>query len=211
LESAVRGTQAAQPAQALEAVVQARPDIREASARVTLAEARVEEARRAGRFDMTLSASYDRMTFDFSQRGFDETGRLVPIEGIFHSMTVGAMLTLPVRQRNQGAVAAAQAEQSGAQEALAARQRAARAELDAALVRDREAERAVELYTSSVRERARQNVDIVLEAYDLGRLSLSELLAEQRRYLEVEAGYTDLLSRAYQARVALRRARGEIR
>jgi outer membrane protein TolC len=54
-------------------------------------------------------------------------------------------------------------------------------------------------------------VEVQLEAYDLGRTQLTELLAEQRRYLDVETGYTNVLSRAYDARVALRQARGEIR
>jgi outer membrane protein TolC len=52
---------------------------------------------------------------------------------------------------------------------------------------------------------------VQLEAYDLGRTPLTELLAEQRRYLDVEAGYTSALARAYDAAVTLRRARGETR
>ena len=63
----------------------------------------------------------------------------------------------------------------------------------------------------SIRDLARQNVEVQLEAYDLGRTPLTDLLAEQRRYLDVEAAYTSVLSRAYEARVALRRAQGEIR
>jgi outer membrane protein TolC len=94
---------------------------------------------------------------------------------------------------------------------LAARQLNARADLDAAILRDREARRAVEMYATAVRGLARQNVEVELEAYDLGRIPLQDLLAEQRRYLDVEAAYTAMLSRAYQAQVALRRARGEIR
>jgi len=46
---------------------------------------------------------------------------------------------------------------------------------------------------------------------DLGRTPLNDLLIEQRRYLDVEAGYTSVLQRAWGTRVALRRARGEIR
>ncbi len=60
-----------------------------------------------------------------------------------------------------------------------------------------------------VRDLARQNTDILLESYRLGRAPLSEVLAEQRRYLDVEAAYTSVLARAYQARVALRAALGE--
>jgi outer membrane protein TolC len=67
------------------------------------------------------------------------------------------------------------------------------------------------LYATSLRDLARQNVDVQLEAYDLGRTPLTDLLAEQRRYLDVEAAYTNTLERAYQAHVALRRARGDIR
>jgi outer membrane protein TolC len=118
---------------------------------------------------------------------------------------------LPLRNRNQGALASAEAERGGEQEVLAARQLAAQAELDAAVVRDREARRAVEMYAGSIRDLARQNVDVQLEAYDLGRTPLTELLAEQRRYLDVEAAYTSALARAYDAAVTLRRARGETR
>src|SRR6185436_14967080 len=122
-----------------------------------------------------------------------------------------ASVMLLFRNRNQGAVAAAEAERGGQQELLVARQLAAQAELDAATVRDREARRAVDMYATSIRDLARQNVDVQLEAYDLGRTPLTDLLAEQRRYLDVESAYTAVLARAYDARVTLRRARGEIR
>jgi cobalt-zinc-cadmium efflux system outer membrane protein len=194
-----------------ETALQARPDIREASTRVALADARLAQARREGRWDMTLSGSYSRMHFGFSQRGFDQTGRLVPIDDVFHSVTVSAKIAVPLWHRNQGDVATAQADRNGAEERLAARERSARGELLAALTRDREARRAVEVYASAVRGLARQNVDVLLQSYDLGRTPLSDLLAGQRRYLEVEAAYTSVLSRAWQAGVALRRARGEIR
>src|SRR6266850_737705 len=191
--------------------IAARPDIREATARVALADAKIEQARREGRADLSLVANYGREGYGFDQRGFDSAGRLVPVAGNFHSVEIGASLMLPFRNRNQGAVAAAEAERSGEQEMLAARQLVAQAEIDAAVVRDREAQRAVDIYATSLRDLARQNVDVQLEAYDLGRTPLSDLLAEQRRYLDVEAAYTSMLARAYDARVALRRARGESR
>jgi cobalt-zinc-cadmium efflux system outer membrane protein len=191
--------------------IAARPDVREAASRVTLADARIEAARRAGRADMTLIGNYGREGYGFSQRGFDESGRLVPVEGNFHSFTVGATLLLPTRNHNQGAIASALAQRTAEEQTLAARQLAAQAELDAAGIRDREARRAVDMYATSLRDLARQNVDVQLEAYDLGRTPLNDLLIEQRRYLDVEAGYTSMLQRAWGTRVALRRARGEIR
>jgi len=208
LEQLVRGQDSSSiPA----ASVASRADIQEAAARVALASDRVDQARREGRADMSLVGNYGRESYGFAQRGFDPAGRLVPVQGNFKSVTIGANVMLPLRNRNQGMIAAAEAERSGQQELLAARQLAAQAELDAAIVRDREAHRAVDLYATSLRDLARQNVDVQLEAYDLGRTPLTDLLAEQRRYLDVEAAYTNTLERAYQAHVALRRARGDIR
>jgi cobalt-zinc-cadmium efflux system outer membrane protein len=159
---------------------------------------------------MTMTGAYTRLRTGFAQQGFDNRGVRVPIEGTFHTATLGVKVLLPLFHRNQGALASAQAERGRAEAMFEARRLAARAELDAAVARDREARRAVELYASGVRDLARQNVDVVLEAYDLGRFPLSDLLTQQRRYLEVEAAYTEVLSRAYQARAAVGRALGEI-
>jgi cobalt-zinc-cadmium efflux system outer membrane protein len=208
LESLVRA--ASVPGPVPTAAIEARPDIREALGRITLAGAQAEQARQEGRYDLTLTGGYTRMDFGFPQHGVNDLGMHVPIEGVFHSVTVGARVTLPVFHQNQGALASALAQGRRAEAMLEAQQRAAQAEIDAAAARDREARRAVELYASTVRDLARQNVDVVLEAYDLGRFPLSDLLAQQRRYLEVEAAYTEVLSRAYLARAGLRRAMGEI-
>ena len=192
-------------------LIATRPDIREATARVALADAKVEQARREGQADVSLVGNYGQESYGFDQRGFNAAGQLVPVRGSFQSFTLGANVMLPLRNRNQGTLAAAQAQRSGEQEVLAARQLLAQAELDAAVIRDREARRAVDLYATTIRDLARQNVDVQLEAYDLGRTPLSDLLAEQRRYLDVEGAYTSMLERAYDASVVLRRARGEIR
>ena len=69
--------------------------------------------------------------------------------------------------------------------------------------------RAVAVYASGVRALAKQNLDVVRETYELGRAALSDVLAEQRRYLEIESGYTDALRMAFEARTALNRALGE--
>ena len=209
LEMLVRTNDEASPQQPPS--IAARPDVRAAASRVTLADARIETARREGRADMTLIGNYGREGYGFRQRGFDESGRLVPVQGNFHSFTVGATFLLPTRNHNQGTIASALAQRTAEEQTLAARQLAAQAELDAAVIRDREARRAVEMYATSLRDLARQNVDVQLEAYDLGRTALNDLLTEQRRYLDVEAGYTSMLQRAWDTRVALRRARGEIR
>ena len=180
----------------------ARADVLEAQARVALGEARVDFARREGGIDFNLFGGYSRMRFGFDQ---------VPVSDVFHNVMFGTAMTLPLWNRNQGAIAAAAAERDGARELLAARELAARAEVDAAVARDREARRAVDLYAASILALAQRNNDVLLEAYELGSVPLTGLLDNQRRYLEIERAYTDTLFRAYDARVALRRARGEIR
>ncbi len=192
------------------AAIEARPDLREAIARITFAEARAVQARQEARTDVTLAAGYTRLSFGFDERGLNPRGAPVPIHDIFHTVTIGARVSLPVRNRNEGTLAAVEAERKGAEALFTARQRAARADIDAAVARERETRRAVELYATNIRNLARQNVDVMLEAYDLGRFPLSDVLAEQRRYLDVEAGYTAVLMRAYDARTAVARAFGEI-
>jgi cobalt-zinc-cadmium efflux system outer membrane protein len=187
----------------------ARPDLREAEARVTLADARVDQARREGRVDISLFGSYMRMDAGFSQQGVGATGALERVRGQFNYVAGGAMVMLPLFNRNQGQVAVAQAEQSGAEARREAAELAARAEVAAAQARDVQAQRAVNLYVGGVRTLARQNLNVVRQTFDLGRATVFDVLTEQRRYLEIEQAYTTTLREAWEARAALKRALGE--
>ncbi|MEP7310771.1 MAG: TolC family protein [Acidobacteriota bacterium] len=198
-------------APAAAAAVAARPDVREAAARVRLADARVDQARSEGRFDVSLVGSYMLMDFSFPQMAFGPTGALEPIQGTFHNLTAGAKVTMPLRNRNEGTIAAARAERTGAEHTRRARELSAEAEVASALARDERARLALAVYTSGVRTLSRQNLDVVRQAYELGRGSLSDVLAEQRRYLEVEMTFTDTLRAAFEARTALTQALGEVR
>ena len=48
-------------------------------------------------------------------------------------------------------------------------------------------------------------------AFELGRVTVFEVLAERRRYLDVERAWTEALRAAYEARTALNLALGEKR
>jgi len=136
---------------------------------------------------------------------------LEPIEDVFHSFKFGAMVMVPVGNRNQGAVAAARAERAEAEHVRDARALAAQSEVASAVARDERVRQALALYASDVRTLARQNLEVVRETYELGRVTLSDVLAEQRRYLDIEMGYTEALRMAFEARTALARALGEMR
>jgi outer membrane protein TolC len=51
-------------------------------------------------------------------------------------------------------------------------------------------------------------VETVRQSYGLGRLQLLDVIAEQRRYIEVENGYTEVLKQVYDAAVEIERATG---
>jgi len=190
-------------------VIATRPDVREAEARVTIADARIDQADREGRLDISLFGTYMRMDAGFPQQGVGAAGALERVRGQFNYVAAGATVMLPLFNRNQGQVAAAQAERSGAEARREAAELAALAEVAAAQARDARARRAVSLYVDGVRTLARQNLNVVQQTFDLGRATVFDVLAEQRRYLEIEQAYTTALREAWDARVALKRALGD--
>lgn len=188
-----------------------RSDVREADARVALADARIDQAHREGRADVSVFGSYMRMDNGFPQQGIGPAGALERVRGRFNYVAAGATVSLPLLNRNQGQVAAAQAERLGAEARREAIDLAARAELAAAQARDAQAQRAVQIYAGGVRDLARRNLDVVRQTFDLGRATVFDVLAEQKRWLEIEQGYTAAAREAWEARVAVTRARGETR
>ncbi len=191
--------------------VEHRADVREAAARVETAAAKIDRAESEGRFDVSLFGSYMRMDSGFPQRGFAPDGRLERVRGEFNYWSAGAMLRIPVLNRNEGEVAVAHAERTGAAAAYDAARLAAEAELAAARARDERAREAVKIYGAGAQALARQNLTVVGQSYELGRVTVFEVLAERRRYLDVERAYTEALRAAYEARTALNRALGENR
>jgi outer membrane protein, heavy metal efflux system len=178
-----------------------RPDILAARAAERLAEARFTEARTRGRADAEVRAGYQRMTTGFMLNGVDDAGRLAPIQNTTNSVTFGLSLTLPVRDKNAGAIEAALAEVEAARRRREFAELTARREVAAAYASYEAAARASEIYRVGVRGQAAQNLSVIRKTYDLGAKTLLDYIAEQRRYVELENDYVDSLLAAYQARV----------
>jgi cobalt-zinc-cadmium efflux system outer membrane protein len=189
--------------------VEQRVDVREAAARIDTAVAKIDRALSEGRFDVSLFGNYMRMDTGFPQRGFAPDGGLERVRGRFNYWSVGAMFTIPVLNRNQGDVAVARAERTGADAAYDAARLAAEAELVSARARDERAREAVQIFGAGAQALARQNLAVIGQSYELGRVTVFEVLAERRRYLDVERAYTEALRAAYEARTALNLALGE--
>lgn len=188
-----------------------RSDVKEADARVALADARIDQAHREGRADISVFGSYMRMDNGFPQHGIGPAGALERVRGRFNYVAAGATVSLPLLNRNQGQVAAAQAERLGAEARRDAIDLAARAEVAAAQARDAQAQRAVQIYGAGVRDLARRNLDVVRQTFDLGRATVFDVLTEQKRWLEIEQGYVAAAREGWEAHAALTRARGETR
>jgi cobalt-zinc-cadmium efflux system outer membrane protein len=178
---------------------------------VNAADARIDLARRDGRFDVSLFGMYMRMDSGFAQRGFGPENDLERVQGVFHNIGAGVMVSVPLRDRKQGGIAAAEAQRIEAEAQLEARRLTAQAEIAAARARDDHARRALALYASETRDLARQNLDVISQTYDVGRMTLFDVLNERRRYVDTERAYTNALREAYNARQALRTALGEVR
>jgi cobalt-zinc-cadmium efflux system outer membrane protein len=189
-----------------EVALKERPDVQAARAAETLAEAQIEQARSEGRFDASLSTKYELMNFGFQQRGFDDAGRLVPIDGRFHSVTVGVNLYLPVRNRNQGAIEAALAEKEAASRRREFIELTVRREIAASFAGYEQSMKAAEIYRVGVRDQANANLQVVRQTYELGSKTLLDFIAEQRRFIEVETSFIDALLETYLARVEIERA-----
>jgi cobalt-zinc-cadmium efflux system outer membrane protein len=185
-----------------------RADVREAEARIAVADAKIDRARREGRFDVSLFGGYMRMDAGFPQLGLSAAGTPERIHGLFHYVTGGAMVTMPLLNRNEGEMAIAQAERAGAVALQEAARLSAEIEISTARTLDRRAHEAVQLYSQSARALARQNLSVVRQSYELGRTTIFEVLDQQKRYLDLERAYTETLRAAYQARTALNQALG---
>jgi cobalt-zinc-cadmium efflux system outer membrane protein len=196
---------------ATEEALRTRPDIQAARATEELASALIVQARAEGRLNASLTGKYERMDFSFPQQGVNMAGQLVPIQGVFHSVSAGIRLDIPVRNKNQGAVAAAIAENEAAKHRREFAELTVRNEVATAFARYQRAARASEIYRVGVREQASSNLDVIRQTYELGSKTLLDYIAEQRRFIDLETGYIDALLETYLARIEIQRAASEPR
>jgi cobalt-zinc-cadmium efflux system outer membrane protein len=192
-----------EPTAALAEALERRPDLEATRAEVAMARSMIRKEQAEGRWDASLSLTYQRQDFGYDLNGLTEAGATRPIEDVFHYVGAGVTVTLPVRNRNQGNVAAAMAASRAADDRLKFEELKVRREVAGALGRHEAALRARDIYARGVREAARRNLEVVRRTYELGRVPLQDAIAEQRRYIELETGYTESLKQAYDAAVAV--------
>lgn len=193
---------------ALTRVLESRPDILSARAAEQMASAKLRQAETDARPDASLSANYLRMDSSFDVNGLNAAGQLRPVQGIFHFLTVGVSITLPVRNKNQGAIETAVAQMEEAKRRREYAELIVAREVSAALLAREKALEGLRIFREGVRGQASQNLEVVRRTYELGRTQLLDVIAEQRRFIDIEMGYTEALNRYYQATVRLKTVTG---
>ncbi|HVQ77122.1 MAG TPA: TolC family protein [Candidatus Binatia bacterium] len=196
-------------AEAIAGGLAGRPDLVMARADAATARARVAKEQAEGRWDASVSVGYQRQDMGFSGlSGITSTGGTRPIQDVFHYFGGGVTVMLPVRNRNEGNVAAARAESTAADRRVELAQLVIRQEVASAFAQYEAARESLAIYERGVRDVAGQNLQTVRRSYELGRTTLLDVIAEQRRYIEIETGYTEALKRVYGAAVEIERSAG---
>jgi cobalt-zinc-cadmium efflux system outer membrane protein len=196
------------PAQsdAIRNALTSRPDLAAARAAEKLAQAQIEQARVEGKVDASIFANYQRQNMGFGVRGFNDAGALAPVQGVFHYATFGVRLTLPVRNQNQGNIEAAIAAGEAARNRREFSEIVVRNEVAAAYARFERAQAALAVYRDNVRNQAQLNLDVVQQTYTLGQKTLLDYLNEQRRFIDIETGYTESLKEYFNSLIEIERA-----
>jgi len=183
-----------------------RPDLQGARTVEQLATAKIEQARSEGRFDASVKSGYQRMSSGFPLSGFDDHGILRPIQDVFQFFTFGVEITLPVRNRNQGAVEAAIFEREAARRRVEFGELTIHREVAVGFAKYNRAARSLSIFQNGVRDQANANLQVIWQTYELGSRSLLEYIAEQRRFLDIENELIDAELETYTANIELMRA-----
>lgn len=190
---------------AIEQALRNRPDLEFARTAQELAEARLNQARAEAKPDASVMAGYQRMNRMMpviENAGVPEIQMRTRAENF---VTFGVEIDLPVRNRNQGLIAAAVLESEAARKRIEFGELTIRREVTAAYARFERSARALTIFRAGVREQAGQNLQVVWQTYELGSKSLLDYIAEERRYLDVENSLIEAELETFKAKVEILR------
>jgi cobalt-zinc-cadmium efflux system outer membrane protein len=190
--------------EAVSRALERRPDILSARANERAAEANAKAARAQSVPDVTPFARYGSET-----SAFDETP-VGPLKDRSKSISFGVSMTLPVFNRYQGLRAEANAAVAQARAQREVLETTVRSEVTAAYRRLLGADEALSIYERGVLDRSAENLRTLRAAYQLGEYRITDLIAEQRRVVDAQREYTELLAERYRAAVDLMLATGNI-
>lgn len=187
---------------ATEIALRQRPDLRLARLNEEVARAGLRLARAANAPDVTAFTRYT-----VSRGAFDETpvGALTDRDKL---LTFGVSVGIPILNRNQGLKAEATFAIAQAQRRREFLEAVVRSEVAAAYARYEATRASLATFEQGVIARSTENIRTIRAAYEIGALTITQLLAEQRRLVDSQREYTELLSERYRALADLQQAIG---
>lgn len=181
---------------------QSRPELLAARAAEKAAEARLRLAEAGRTPDVVASVRYSTSRLDQAEAG--------ALAGPLPERTLrfGISIEIPVANRNQGEILSGVAARSQALAEREAVEATITRDVADAFARYRAASESLTLYATGILPRQRRTLESVRQAYGLGGLSVFDVLAEQRRTVEIETAYAAALRDTYVALAALEAAVG---
>ena len=187
---------------AVEIALRSRPDLRFARLSEEVAQAGLQLARAQAVSNLTPFTRYSN-----SRSSFEDT----PV-GVLRDrdqlLTFGVSVEIPIFNRNQGGKAEAAVAITQALRRREFLEAVIRSEVQSAYARYEAAQTAVTTFEQGAIPRSSENVRTIRAAYQLGAFSITDLLVEQRRLLDVQREFTEALAERYRALADLQAAMG---
>ncbi len=190
-------------AAAIELALEQRPDLEFARLNERAAQAGLRLTQAEAAPGMTVSAKY---SFDRTINNLPAP--LIPVPDRSHQLSFGVSMELPFFKRNQGAIVEAGAAITQAQRRREFAELAVRTEVASAYARYQAAQTAQRLFEQGVLARSNANIETLREAYRMGAFRVTELITEQRRLVDSQREYTEILTERYRALADLHTAIG---
>lgn len=185
-----------------------RPDLRSAILLVSQTEAELRLTEAEGRPDLTVSARYTHRNSQFDAFGFTAQGTPTPLRDTDNIIAFGLSVPLFSSKQNSGNINAAQTRQRAAELRRQHLESVVALEVESAYTRWTASNRALTIFNDGVVNRARQNLQVVRQAYTLGQLRMFDVLNEQRRNYDTELSFIEAQAQAARAAAELERVIG---
>jgi cobalt-zinc-cadmium efflux system outer membrane protein len=186
-----------------------RPDLRAARTLVSQVGAELALVEAEGRPNLTASVQYARRYAQFEDPiRTNASGSALLLQDRDNILMFGISIPLQRRRRNQGNIEVAAARQNAARLRREHLEVTIPLEVEAAWQRYQAARNAVTILSSGVLDEAQRNLSVIRQAYYLGQLRLLDVLAEQRRFLEIQLSYIDAEAELARSHAELERAAG---
>lgn len=187
---------------AVDVALRTRPDLRLARLTEEVAQAGLRLARAQATPDVTAFSKYtmNRSIFDNTPVGvLRDSDRL---------LSFGVSISIPVFNRNQGAKAEAEAAILQTRRRREFVETMVRSEVASAYARYHAAQAAIDTLREGVLAKSQQNIKAVRGAYEVGAFRITDLLVEQRRYVDSQREFIEAMAERYRALADLQAAMG---